>query len=170
MTIFLSYQTSLYDDFHFLAYNGFFLQFFRPLVAGVKRKKLGKKGREWHFFWQKNKYKVKINREVQFLACTSVLASMPTTKKFITLAQKMKPQCQNIDGLLPTQTVVFSLNLISRQSYLHWTFLSSPSHCLTVVKILIEPVTPVMAVIPKETFKPLQRRHGLGRKEMGALR
>ena len=36
-TLHLSYQTSPYNDFHFLAYNGF-LHFFRPLVAGVKRK------------------------------------------------------------------------------------------------------------------------------------
>ena len=35
-TLHLSYQTSAYNDFHFLAYNGF-LQFFRPLVARVKR-------------------------------------------------------------------------------------------------------------------------------------
>ena len=34
-TLHLSYQTPSYDDFHFLAYNGF-LQFFRPLVGGVK--------------------------------------------------------------------------------------------------------------------------------------
>ena len=38
-TLYLSYQTSPYDDFHFLAYN-WFLQFLRPLVAGVKRKDL----------------------------------------------------------------------------------------------------------------------------------
>ena len=36
-TLHLSYQTPPYDDFNFLAYNGF-LQFCRPLVAGVKRK------------------------------------------------------------------------------------------------------------------------------------
>ena len=50
------------------------------------------------FFWQINKKKVKIILEVQFLACTSVLASMPTTKKIINLAQKIKSQCQTIDG------------------------------------------------------------------------
>ena len=36
-TLNLSYQTCPYNDFHFLAYN-WFLQYFRPLVAGVKRK------------------------------------------------------------------------------------------------------------------------------------
>ena len=34
---FLRLQTPTYDNFHFLGYNGF-LQFFRPLVLGVKRK------------------------------------------------------------------------------------------------------------------------------------
>ena len=41
-TLHLSYQTSPYNDFNFLGYNGF-LQFFRPLVAGVKHKKKIKK-------------------------------------------------------------------------------------------------------------------------------
>ena len=36
-TLHLSNQTPTYDDFHFLGYNGF-LQFFRPLVPGVKHK------------------------------------------------------------------------------------------------------------------------------------
>ena len=34
-TLHLSYQTPPYNDFNFLGYSGF-LQFFRPLVAGVK--------------------------------------------------------------------------------------------------------------------------------------
>ena len=34
-TVHLSYQTAIYDDFHFSLYNGGVL-FFRPLVGGVK--------------------------------------------------------------------------------------------------------------------------------------
>ena len=50
-TLHLSYQTSPYDDFHFLAYNGF-LQFFRPLVTGVKRKNVILKKKSV-FLWHK---------------------------------------------------------------------------------------------------------------------
>ena len=41
-TLNFSYQTPPYDNFHFLGWNGF-LQFVRPLVAGVKHKKKSKK-------------------------------------------------------------------------------------------------------------------------------
>ena len=51
-TLDLSYQTSPYNDFHFLAYNGF-LQFFRPLVAGVKRKNFIIKKIFSVFLWHK---------------------------------------------------------------------------------------------------------------------